>query len=314
MNDFYAPYSSQIINEQQGYFRPSEVQTYNDATTALFERYLYFRLMSIYKITMPEWWDDEFVYYTLITNGYMAVLDTEKYGIIPQACTIGGYNIYWNPNRFSVVTPSDSLIVQNAEIGVDGEMLRLTPDWLGLRDMIHYFAEKQALNSAAIDMNLLNSKVAFILAGKNKSAAQALKKIFDKIMKGSPAVAADNTILRDSAGNESIYAFNRDVKASFILPELLESFRELDRIFDEYMGIPNVGTEKKERLTNEEVNANNGKTRSLAETMLKMLQKSIRDIIKLYPELSGKLSAEYAFKNERGEVDGTGNNDPAGAE
>jgi len=296
----YAPFQMEGLN-YNNLISPTSVHT-DDKTTLMFERYLYFRFMSIYKVKIPENWDFEFLMYGLFTQGYVAVVKTDKYGVVPQIANAYGYDLYYQPNMFNVISPVIQLPEQR--IGIDGEILRMTPDWYGIRDLVHFFAEKQALNSQAIDLSLINSKVAYILAGKNKAAAKALENIFDKIQRGEPAVAADKSILQDESGNDSIYTFNRDVKASFIVPELLECFRELDRIFDEFIGVPSVGTEKKERLTNEEVNANNQKTKSLAFTWKRMLDESIDRIVKLYPELDGKLSFEYNYDQTTGEEGG----------
>lgn len=293
----YAPLNYESLNGMIPLQTPTSVNLSNNQTANMFERYMYFRLMSVYDWTIPDNWDLEYLQYCLYSRGYVAVLKTPEYGIVPQAALAFGFNLYYNPNRFNVVSPILQLIDQ--EIGKDGEILRMTPDWCGMADLIRFFAEKQALNSQAIDMSLINSKVAFILAGKNKAAARALEVIMDRINRGEPAVSADKEILADDMGNESIYVFNRDVKQSFILPELLQAFRELDRIVDELLGIPSVGTEKKERLTNEEVNANNGKTRSLAYTMLRQMKDSIKAITKLYPELEGKLDVKYAYDEEQ---------------
>lgn len=289
----YTPLNYEAINQYESTYLPGTVHTTSDATTAFFERYMFYRLFSIFDWKIPEEWDLEYLWYVLFEAGYAVVLDTDEFGVIPQACTVSGYNIFYHPTEFTTITPDASLI-QQGRLGVDGELIRLTPDFRGMRDVVHYFAEKQALVSAALDMNLLTSRVAFILAAKNKAAAGALKKLVDKVMQGDIAVAIDEAILKNEQGQESIWQFNRDIKASFIVPELLEATRDLDRIFDEWIGIPSVGTEKKERLTNDEVNANNCHVKSVAETLLDMLHKSIKKVKKLYPDLD--LEVEYAYE------------------
>lgn len=293
----YTPLNYEALNQFESSYIPSTVHTTNDATVCFFERYMFYRLFSIFDWKLPDGWDLEYLWYVLFESGYAVVIDTKDFGIIPQACTLSGYNIFYHPTEFTTITPEASLIHQG-RLGVDGELIRLTPDFRGMRDVIHYFAEKQALISTALDMNLMTSRVAFILAAKNKASAGSLKKLVDKVMQGDIAVAIDEAIIKNDQGQDSIWEFNRDIKTSFIVPELLEATREIDRIFDEYIGIPSVGTEKKERLTNDEVNANNQGTRAIAEVLLDMLHNSIDKVKKLYPALEGNIDVEYAYKDE----------------
>lgn len=290
----YDPLYFKELNKLNSMVRPGTVHT-NDLTTRMFERYLYFRFFSLFPMKIPEHWDETFIQRNIYRHGFQMIAYTEKYGIVPVNAKLYGFDIFYRPNRFNVHTPLISL--SDKKIGIDGELIRLTPDYMGLYDFIHFIAEKQSLCSQALDMNLINSKLAYILTANNKAGAETLKALFDQIQEGQPAIVTQKSTVKGTDGTDNIFAWSSNLSSNFIAPELMELFRELDRIFDDYMGIPDVGTEKKERLTNGEVNASAGKRVSMAETYYKMLKDSIKKVIKLYPELEGKLSVSYIYED-----------------
>ena len=58
------------------------------------------------------------------------------------------------------------------------------PDYRGIFDTISYYAEKLSTLDNAINLSIINSKFAFMIAAKNKACAEAIKKMLDRINKG----------------------------------------------------------------------------------------------------------------------------------
>ena len=70
-------------------------------------------------------------------------------------------------------------------------------------------------------------------------------------------------------------------------------------MFLSFIGIENVNFEKRERLTNDEVNANNENTHAISRVWLNSLQDSMNKTNDLFGlNLSVKLSAEYEFNDQ----------------
>ena len=215
--------------------------------------------------------------------GYVGVLDVPGMGVIPQYCTIKGYNVYYQPKGFIVANAA----IQNGQtleksIGIDGVLMKLTPDYTGICDLIGYYADLMAVSAESMGVNILNSKLAYIFGVKNQAAADSFKKMVDKINAGDPAVFIDKNLL-DEEGNPTWVEYAQDLRNNFIAPDLLQTMNQIERMFESEIGIPNNGgIEKKERLISDEVNANNVSTYSKAALWLENLQTSCAEVNRMF--------------------------------
>ena len=129
------------------------------------------------------------------------------------------------------------------------EVLKLTPDYYGIWDIIEYYAAKLSTLDNAIDMSLINNKFAFFLGAKNKGMGEALKKMLDKINKGEPAVIYDSKMADDPTSKDVPWQFwDRDLRKSYLTTEQLADFKTLLHLYDTEIGIPTLPIEKKERM------------------------------------------------------------------
>lgn len=248
----YAPLNYPVLNEIQGTYTPSCVKNFNNKAFAFWVRALFHRACSSLIIDLPAEWTEygrrDFFYYCLFRNGFVGVANELEFGTFFQPCTLGGgFDFYYQPVEFIVSNPK---LNKTYTIGVDGELIKLTPDFMGVWDVITYYAEKLALLDSAINMSLINNKYAFILGAKDKASGEALKKVLDKVNKGEPAVVYDMKILNGSLANESEpwQTWERpNLKQSYLTTEQLEDFNTIMRNFDTEIGIPTVD-EKKERM------------------------------------------------------------------
>ena len=263
--------------------RPPAVHTFENATTQFFERCLYQRFCSIWEWEMPEDWQKPFFEWVLYMGGYTIIFKEDLYGIIPMFGTFTGFNVFYFPTHCYV--NSNLIQRENMQIGTDCEILRLSPDFWGIADLVHYYAEKLALASQAIDMNLMNSKLANVFAANTKGEAETIKAVLDKIYQGNPA-AVYEPHGKERGPSEPWSVFNRDIKAGFIAPELLDVYRSIFAEFDTEIGIPNANTRKKERLVVDEVNQNNAETMSRVKVFEQTMQRDIENVKRLYPELT----------------------------
>ena len=93
------------------------------------------------------------------------------------------------------------------------------------------------------------------MGAKNKAAAETLKKIFDKVASGEPAVVFDQSLLQqDPQSKEEAYTFleRSNLKQSYITTDLLMDRSTLLSSFDAEIGIRSLPYNKKERLVTAE--------------------------------------------------------------
>lgn len=283
------PFTSQEVSMHQSGYVPSGIYTQRNATYWYFWRFLFNRLTSVIEIEIPENWDRDYFESVLYPCGYIAVLDSRKYGLICQHGTPGGLNFWHNP---------DYMIVNNAffnygelKIGKQCEVIRLTRDWMGVCDVINYYAEQLAILDGSMRQGLLSSRLTWAISAKDKASAKTIRRMMDLAIAGEPLIVYDSYLTKNSVDKEDNWNFleRKNVKESYLYTEQLQNFRTLLNEFDTLVGVPNVNTEKKERLITAEVDLSNAETETLASTMLKYLTESIDRVKALYPEI--KLSA-----------------------
>ena len=269
------PYDYEFINRYNAAVSPSTVHVKNTGLAQFFKRYLLQEAMSVFKWKMPESWDRNYFLYVLYVIGYIGILNTDAFGVIPQHGGLGGYNVFYQPRYMIIMNP---LFKQTYKpvIGEQCVCLRLQPDYLGLYDIVDYYGDLMALAAEAAGVNLLNSKLAFVFGATNKATSESLKKLFDEIASGNPAVFVDKNLFNEE-GNLNVTLFNQDVGGNFIADRLLDTMRTIRCQFLTDIGIPNANTQKRERLITDEVNANNFETKAKCALWLEELQKGCKN-------------------------------------
>lgn len=276
----YAPYGYDELNLIEGTYFPSEQKNDNNYTYWYWFRSLFHRASSIVDIKLPESYSSEqkdFFYYCLFKFGYVAFFRTAELGTVFNPCTLNGFDFYYQPTGAIVTNPAlkESLDLKLHE---NCELIRLTPDYLGIWDIIDYYAAKLANISCATDMTIENSKLAFVVAGKTKSARETLKKIFDKISKGVNAIVFDSVCTSPKSDIEPLTWLTRQAKDSYVGEQLLQDAATLLNMFDREIGIPTLPYEKKERLVDFESKSAIIDASSRLATWQKSLSESIAKV------------------------------------
>lgn len=275
------PYSFNEINMYNSAVSPSTVHVKNTGLARFFKRYLLQEAMSPFDFTLPENWDRNYFLYVLYVIGHIAVIDTDKYGVIPQHGAPMGYTVQYQPYKYLITNPLLKTKTDGYIIGEECAVIRLEPDWCGLYDIVDYYGDMMALTAETAAVNILNSKLSYVFGASNKAQAETLKKLYDNIASGEPAQFLDKSML-DENGNLTINMFEQNVGQNFIADRLLETLRDIRMMFLTDVGIPNANTQKKERLITDEVNANNFETESKCGIWLEMLQKGMRQASEMY--------------------------------
>ena len=304
-----APYYYNYINAETSQVTPSTVHVKDSGLCRYFTKYLLQKAMSVFEWDLPETWNKDYFLYVLYCWGYVAVVNTDKFGVIPQGCGLKGYDVFYAPTHAVIANPLLSGILE-PRIGTQCELLKLQPDFSGILDLVGHYAEQMALASQSVSVNLLNSKLSYVFTAKTKALAESLKKMYDQIASGEPAVVIDSRLKNAADGEETWKAFEQNVGGNYIVTNLLADLRKIEAMFDTEIGIPNANTDKRERLIQDEVNANNIETYSKCALWLENLQ----DACKRVNDMFG-LSISVRWREIPmigGGADG-GNLEPAGA-
>lgn len=273
------------INVANSSFAPSEIHVTDTRLSWYFRRYLLQKAMSRFKWTMPAHWDQNYFLYVLYCWGFVAVVNTDKFGVIPQGCTLKGYNVMYQPRQVVIANPLMSGIMEPV-IDEQCTLIKLAPDYGGIMDIVNFYGDMMALCAESAATNLINSKLAYVFTARNKAAAESFKKLYDNIAAGLPAVVQDKELLDDD-GNPAWQAFSNNLRANFISPDILDELRTWEYAFDQKIGFRTANTEKRERLISDEVNAQAEEVASMAEMWLEELQRGVqktRDMFLLSPD------------------------------
>lgn len=287
------PYSYDFINSYNAQIEPSTVHCNNTNLTWFFKRYLLDKTFSVFKWSLPKTWNKDYFLYVLYCMGYITIVNTDKFGVIPQLSGLRGYNVFYAPTHAIITNPLISGILE-PEIDSQCVVIKLTHDYLGIGDLISYYADMMALTAESAGMNIVNSKLAYVFGAKNKAMAEAIKKLYDMVQAGNPMVVYDSKY--DPGENKNLLEFySQNLKENFIAPDALLVLKKLENEFASKIGLSNVNSEKKERLTNEEVEANRDETYSIAEGWLDNLKTGCEKANSIF---GLNMSVDWRFKHE----------------
>ncbi len=274
------PFYYDYKNARNSTVNPSTVHVRDTGLQRYFARYLLQKTISVFKWDMPKTWSRNYLLYTLYCWGYVAVINTDKFGVIPQQCTLGGFDVFYQPKFATVANPLLRGII-NPVIGKQCELLRLQPDYGGVMDIVNFYADMLALSAETASTNLLNSKLAYVFASNGKAGAESFKKLYDRIASGEPAAYIDKNLYRDD-GTPTWNFFNQNLKQTYIAGDILNDMRLWEMKFDNEIGIPTTNTTKKERLITNEANSAIEESRTKAQLWLDELQESCRKINNMF--------------------------------
>lgn len=289
------PYDYQTMNYYNSQRSPSTVHCKNTRLRRYFRKYLFQKAISVFKWTIPEAWDKDYFLYTLYGLGYIAVVDTDKYGTVCQGGALGGYNLYYRPKYIIITNPLLGTI--QADIDTECALIKLQPDYTSIMDIVGYYADQLALASESLGINLVNVKTGTVFGADGKAQADSYKKMYDTLNSGEPAVVIGKKLL-DEQGKPTWFPFVQDVKSSYVVSDILSDMRKIESMFDTEIGIPNANTDKKERLITDEVNANNIETATRCELWLESIKKGLtkaNDMFKLELSVDWRVKPDYSL-------------------
>lgn len=221
----------------------------NSTTYWYYMDMLFRKAMSIYEFeNVPKTWDYDYFLSVLLSQGFITVTDTAL-GVIPLRCGLSGINVYNHPTTVIIANP----VLGNLERTIDEDctVIKMSHTYRSdIMPICNRYATLLSECDSSISVNLMNSKVAFIALCSSKQVAQSMKLMYDQISKGEPAVFVKGDQIN---GDNILY---NHVKENFIAGDVQLLKRKLMSEFLTEIGVNNANTDKRERLTDNEVEAN----------------------------------------------------------
>lgn len=261
-------YDYQTLKELAFGTQPSDVSAQFAFQTAYYRNKLLRKIMTIFNFNnLPDAWDKNYLLRTLWNIGYFVVCDTPD-GLLPQYATLNGFDSQDRPTEAIVSNPAfiDSPSITYDLKSAHAELVfleKVTPPntgstaFGGIQWILDNYSARLAMCDSSIDVNLVNSKVAYAFVCENEAQAKTAKSIYDDITAGTPAVftkAKANTI-SGSDGEPKLLLGN--VKNNYVADLVQATKRQIMSEFLTEIGVNNTPIEKKERVQTAEVDSNN---------------------------------------------------------
>lgn len=249
---------------------------------------------------LPDGWSNDFFMLCLWAIGYVTVFKSErkdlnKYGdgVLFQPCTLSGYDFYYQPTKAIVSNP---MFEKEFTLGSNAELIKLTPDFCGIFDVLDFYASKLAEISKGIDVGIINAKMPVILTANSQAQAETLKKVYDKVQAGESLI-----VWKDEVDNDEIIPrknafeeWSQDYQKTYVVHNLLEDMQGILDSFYVEIGLP-VAIEKKERLVTSEADFASAQSQARISCWLETLRESL---IKVNEMFNINITCEVAYERK----------------
>lgn len=252
-----------MYNYNNYYGAYTENPSYSRFTEEYWERSLFQRMRTLYRIEgLPEagahqiQTDMDAFMWGLFHMGFLVMFNTKQYGITFQPGTPAGVGLQYEPTSMTVATPYFNFS-RPLLIGDECEIIKMTPDYRGIWDIITKYARELMNQEIAIRQSQINARFAYAISVENNNQANTVRAMFERIANGDPYVIYNQNIKSKGIPNSEPTVpwaqLDRNLKENFILPELLDGRRKILEDFYREIGVP-LPIDKKERVNVAETN------------------------------------------------------------
>lgn len=271
--------------------RPKDVDAVANASAIYYQKWMLKKIFSVFDFkNIPEKWDYDYMLTALFLDGHFTITDTDL-GVLPLKCGVTGINVFNHPTKVIITNPVLGSL--HRTIDENCALVKLDYTYRGIWDMLSRYSAMLAMCDSSIAVNLMNSKVAFIGLASDKKQAQTMKKMYDMISAGNPAV-----FVRGDIVNQDTFFFNR-IKENFVANDIQILKRKIINEFLTEVGINNANMDKRERVNTDEVAANDEEVRANIEHWLynineglsvanRLYDLNLSCTVRKYPELENK--------------------------
>lgn len=255
--------------------KPKDVDGVANTSTIYYREYLLKKILSRFEFDgLPSYWDMDYFLEILFLDGKICITDTAA-GVLPLRCGTTGKGIFEQPTECQIANPV--LGSFRRTIDVDCALIKLQYNYAGCGWLINRYATMLAMCDSSVAVNLMNTKVTYVFKASSKAQAETMKNMYDQITQGKPAVFVGE----NGAINEE-NMFVMPAKQNFIAEDVQILKRKIINEFLTEIGINNTNQDKRERLTDDEVNANNDEVYANIQHWFDNISDGINRANKLY--------------------------------
>lgn len=218
-------------------------------------------------------WDKDAFKYGLFMLGFLAVFRSKTYGVVPQPATVTGFGLQYQPTGVMIATPYFQF-ERPLTIGKEVELIKLCPDYVGAWDVVTKYAAELKEIDTSIKSAARNSRLAYALVASDNKSARTLKAVRERVINGDDVII-DEKLLKGKTNPDKLpwHEFDRDIKNSYILGDLLDARRATLVDFYREIGVRMLD-DKRERMITAEVDAGNTETFIRSEVWIETLKES----------------------------------------
>ncbi len=252
---------------------------------------------------IPKGWSDDFLHICLWALGFVAVfkpdsIELGKKGLVVfNPAVVSGFDFYYQPTIATVSNPNMAIpFSRRFVIGRDCELIKLTPDFRGIFDILDYYASKLAEISKGIDIGIINTKMPVILTASSDAQAETLKKVYDKVQAGESLVVWKDEVDDDEIipRKDPFESFFNDFTKTYVIHNLLEDMQTILDSFYCEIGLP-VAIEKKERLITSEADFASAQSQARISCWIETLRESLDKVNKMFKT---SINCEVAYERK----------------
>ena len=223
-------------------------------------------------------WDIDALKYQLFLCGFSVVFKDRTYGVVPQPGTLSGFGLQYQPTGALINSPYFTL-TRPLTIGRECELIKLTPDYTGIFDIVAKYATEMRELDISLKAAVRNARLGYAMVADSDRTARTLKGVREKIINGDDVIIDEKLTKKRVDGSFDLpwYLFDRDVKQSYIVNDLLEARRDTLVDFYREIGVRMLEN-KKERMLTDEVNAGQAETFIRSEVWAETLKDSVAKV------------------------------------
>lgn len=240
----------------------------------------YFRLMLIARAlfeweNLPNGIDEKWIERYLFSEGNcMFFKDPVKGFMVTGIGETGPLNYYDEPTTIEPIAPNFVYTGPTLTNNINAVIIRNNDDMLPTSPTIQLYAYKLTNIDRTIDTNIIAQKTPIIVKCSDKQKV-SFKNAINQRNDNEPVIYADK-----SMNTEDIEVL--DIKAPIVFDKLQIQKHAVWNECMTYLGINNANMDKRERLVDDEVQANNEQVQASEDIFLKARKKACEEINKIF--------------------------------
>lgn len=222
---------------------------------------------------LPNHIKEEWIERYLFSEGYCMFFNDDTLGLMVTKCNREGLNPYDEPTDLRPIATN----YQNTKTyknGVDCVFMKNNDMATATRLLVQLFAYRLSELTRTIDVNVKAQKTPILIKVRDKQRL-TLKNVYTQYEGNEPVIFEDKNA---ELGNFEVIKTD----APIVFDKLQLQKHQVMNEFLTMMGINNANQDKKERLVDDEVQANNEIVEVYFESMFKARQQAVEEINRLF--------------------------------